>query len=326
MLCDSFHEMDNDDGTARLQPYRDQIEIFVEALLRHAGSQGFVSVRSFFENDDRPFRISPTSLKGGPRFLIDVAEDDARRAAQFPRPVVFCPPLAVFSNNKYAREIDIVLGPVLSVECDRHPQQAIAKLESLLGPPTIVVASGGKWIDPQTGEIQDKLHLHWRLRSAARGGDLPKLKQARDLAARIVGGDPSNKSVVHPIRWPGSWHRKGEPTLCTIKAANPDQEIDLETALTALRASAPAVAVNGKAATPPAEWRKLAQGVAEGERNASAARLAGYLLRRRVDAVVALELLQSWNATRCTPPLPENEVAKIVDSIAGRELIRGGAA
>ena len=123
--------------------------------------------------------------------------------------------------------------------------------------------------------------------------------------------------MVHPIRWPGSWHRKAAPTLCTLKTANPDAEIDLDAALAALRTAAPDMAASSKAATPPAEWRRLAQGVAHGERNCTAARLAGYLLRRRVDPVVALEMLQRWNAARCPPPLPDSDSrAEIVDSIA----------
>jgi hypothetical protein len=303
-----------------LEPDRDQIEIFTEALFRHAGYDGFVSVRSFYEGNNQVFRITPASMKGGLRFLIEVAEDDARRAAQAPGKVVFCPPIAVFSNKDRAREIDIALGLVLSVECDQCPHEAPAKLESILGPATIVVRSGGKWVDPQTGELQDKLHLHWRLRLPAQGGDLAKLKQARDLAARLVGADPSNKSVCHPIRWPGSWHRKQTPTPCIIKAANPDQEIALDTALAALRASSPATAENSKAATPPAEWRELVKGVDQGARNSSTARLAGYLLRRFVDPFVVLELLQCWNATRCMPPLSEAEVQRTVNSIAGREI------
>jgi hypothetical protein len=59
--------------------------------------------------------------------------------------------------------------------------------------------------------------LHWRLTRPAQGQEqLAKLKQARDFAARLVGGDPSNKPVCHPIRWPGSWHRKNKssPRLC----------------------------------------------------------------------------------------------------------------
>jgi hypothetical protein len=80
------------------------------------------------------------------------------------------------------------------------------------------------------------------------------------------------------------------------------------------------------AAMPPSAWRDLVcNGVAEGARNDSLARLAGYLLRRRIDPVVALEMLTAWNATRCRPPLDEMEVASIVDSIAARELKRRGA-
>jgi hypothetical protein len=191
-----------------LEPDRDQIEIFVNAIFRHAGAEGFVAVRSFLEEGDKAFRINSAALSGGLTFLIDVAEDDARRAAQNPNPVVFCPPLAVFNSKDRARESDITAGLALSVECDEHPQEARATLEQLLGPATVVVKSGGRCSNGG-GEAADKVHLHWRLSHPARGSDLPKLKQARDLAARIVGGDPSNKPVCHPIRWPGSYHRKG---------------------------------------------------------------------------------------------------------------------
>jgi hypothetical protein len=78
--------------------------------------------------------------------------------------------------------------------------------------------------------------------------------------------------------------------------------------------------------TPPSEWRELVgNGVAEGARDCSAARLAGYLMRRRIDPYVTLGLLQIWNATRCTPPLPAADIERIVASIAGRELKRRGA-
>ncbi len=69
-----------------LEPDRDQIEIFVNALFRHAAPQGFVSLRAFYEDGGaKPFRITPTSLAGGLKFLVDVAEDDARRAANDPQ-------------------------------------------------------------------------------------------------------------------------------------------------------------------------------------------------------------------------------------------------
>jgi AAA domain len=218
-----------------LEPDRDQLEIFVNALFRYATPQAYVSVRAFFEDGAKPFRISPTSLVGGLNFLIDVAEDDARRAANAPERVVFCPPIATFATKERARERDLVEGLALSVECDHHPQRARETLEQLIGPATLVVRSGGIWTDAN-GAAHDKLHLHWRLAKPARGDDLPKLKALRDLATRIVGGDPSNKPICHPIRWPGSWHRKSEPRLCEIASMDIDHELDIATALEILGA------------------------------------------------------------------------------------------
>jgi hypothetical protein len=85
-------------------------------------------------------------------------------------------------------------------------------------------------------------------------------------------------------------------------------------------------ASGARASTQPSEWRELVKGVAEGARDCTAARLAGYLLRRRIDPFVVLELLHSWNATRCTPPLPEKDIERIIESIAMRELRRRGIA
>ena len=71
-----------------------------------------------------------------------------------------------------------------------------------------------------------------------------------------------------------------------------------------------------------AEWRTLIEGVSEGARDNSLARLAGHLLRHHITPFVTLGLLQSWNATHCTPPLPASHIERIVSSIAGKELRR----
>jgi hypothetical protein len=70
------------------------------------------------------------------------------------------------------------------------------------------------------------------------------------------------------------------------------------------------------------EWRTLIEGVGEGARNCSLAKLAGHLLRHRVNAFVTLGLLQAWNAAYCTPPLPAADVERIVNSITDKELRR----
>jgi hypothetical protein len=83
---------------------------------------------------------------------------------------------------------------------------------------------------------------------------------------------------------------------------------------------------NGEA-TPPEVWRELvAGGVTEGSRNSSVAKLTGHLLRRFIDPHVVHDLMQCWNATRCRPPLPEEEITTIVGSICTKELQRRGHA
>ena len=65
----------------------------------------------------------------------------------------------------------------------------------------------------------------------------------------------------------------------------------------------------------------------EGERNATLASLTGHLLWRGVDPEVALELMLAWNRTRCRPPLSDEEVVRVVESIVrlhGRAREPGG--
>jgi hypothetical protein len=72
-----------------------------------------------------------------------------------------------------------------------------------------------------------------------------------------------------------------------------------------------------KRGRPLREWRSLVrEGVEEGRRNSSIASLAGHLLWHGVDADIVLELMLAWNRARCRPPLADQEVRAVVDSIA----------
>ena len=139
---------------------------------------------------------------------------------------------------------------------------------------------------------------------------MQNLKTARELAADIVGGDPSNVPVCHPIRWPGSWHRKNkdEPTLCQIETLNPETEIDLASALRALRA-APGSS-NNKAAgnghdqqySGDDNWQELIAGILTGDdfHNAST-KLAMKLLLTGMKDAAAVNLIRAWmNASSAT--------------------------
>ena len=79
---------------------------------------------------------------------------------------------------------------------------------------------------------------------------------------------------------------------------------------------------------PLAYWRRLVnEGVTQGVRNNTIASLAGHLLRHGVDVTVALELLLCWNRVKCRPPLPDEEVVQVVESIRrlhAREMASDG--
>jgi len=67
----------------------------------------------------------------------------------------------------------------------------------------------------------------------------------------------------------------------------------------------------------PLHWRRLIrEGIGEGQRNNSIASLTGHLLWRGVDLDAVIELMLAWNRTHCRPPLPDDEVVQVVQSIA----------
>src|SRR5262245_56817257 len=223
-----------------LEPDHKQIRIYLTCMLKHADPTGFFSLRAFYDDKQAPFYISAVAVAEGLDVIVDSAIGIAIKSANAERPVVFCPPLATFTNGEHARERDLLQGLAMSAECDAHPYAARERLEQLLGPATIVVRSGGVWTNG-SGVAEDKLHLHWRLaRPAATGEERAKLKQARMLAAQLAGADHSNIPLVHGTRCPGSWHRKKEPRLCKIVSIDTKREIELDAALATLNAAAPA--------------------------------------------------------------------------------------
>ena len=152
---------------------------------------------------------------------------------------MFAPPICTFATKGSAAEANLAEGLVLSVECDAKPEEARRLLEGLLGRVTIVVASGGKWTDPAIGEEHEKLHLHWRLAEPTReASDHQRLKRARRLAALLAESDVTAVPMVHPLRWPGTWHLKSDPRLARIVACNPADEVHLEDVLDALEGAA----------------------------------------------------------------------------------------
>lgn len=227
---------------------KQQLGQFVDALFRYADAGGFVSLRAFPDNKDssKPFAIEAVEIGNDHlEHLKEVANKLASRCASAKQAIVFCPPVVTFLTAYNAKSDNVREGVALSVDCDTTPSAAREKLESVLGPATVVVASGGEWTDPETGEVQDKLHLHWRLSEPTQtSNDHQRLRLARELATSLAGGDTTNIPLAHPIRWPGSVHRKSTPRLCRVAQLIEDREIELEEALERLqeaRSRGPAV-------------------------------------------------------------------------------------
>jgi hypothetical protein len=200
-----------------LIPNREALAAFSAAVFKNADPAGFVSLRAFKDNgkDEAAIIVEPITI-GNPAYL-DVVFERATEAAKWPEPVVFCPPVTTLLSARNAKTENVHEGVTLSVDCDASPLDARSALEAVLGKPTIAVASGGEWANPKTGEVERKCHLHWRLKVPTKmPADHALLREARMLATDLVGGDSTGVALVHPFRWPGSWHRKGQPKLAEI--------------------------------------------------------------------------------------------------------------
>jgi putative DNA primase/helicase len=225
----------NASAAGRLKPDRGTVEAFLGAMFAHADPSSFLALRAFDDRRQIARAVIVDSIRVGANALLDRVCARISEAANHAKPLVFCPPVATFIDGAKARTEDLANGVALSVECDRSPNEALARLTSVLGPPTITVASGGEWENPSTGEIEPRLHLHWRLAVPTRtAAEHLLLREARELATSLVGADATGIAVVHPFRWPGSWHCKATPRLARIVSAT-ENELLLDDALDALR-------------------------------------------------------------------------------------------
>ena len=220
----------------QLIPDSDVLSRFVDVMFRNARRDGFISFRVFVDKREVRLPVLIQAVRLDDYEFIPLMTILAEQAANWYEPAVFCPPVATFKDHRNAKTDNIMEGVALSVECDHSPASARVTREILLGPATVVVESGGEWANDETGEVEPKVHLHWRLKKpAATDKELADLYLARSLAARLVDGDRTNISIVHPIRWPGSWHCKRTPKLARIVALAEDTEINLGRALKRLR-------------------------------------------------------------------------------------------
>jgi hypothetical protein len=209
------------------------IAMFVTTMFKHASPGAYIHFRGFDEQNAaaRPtvFTHAIIPPDGNLQQIAAQAAQLATYAARFEPPSNFAPPVATFRDSRKGGEEYLAEGLTLMADLDESPEAGEHKLIELLGVPTVAVGTGGYYADPATG-AQAKRHLYWRLSTPTRTPqEHALLKHANDLACALVGGDRSAITPVHPMRWPGSWHRKDpdNPRYARIRRCCPDIEIEL---------------------------------------------------------------------------------------------------
>jgi hypothetical protein len=237
------------DAAYKLQADAEAIAAFVPAIYKHAPPDTYVHWRAFRQeikggpaSKDKALILEYLAIPpdGALQPIAAMATTLASRAANMYPAANYCPPLCTFNHRTEGKAEHIAAGLVLSVDLDRHPRTSLETLRGLLGPPTVVVATGGEYIDPATSEAEPKLHAHWRLLTPTRTSEEhAQLRYARELACRLVAGDATTVPINHPMRWPGSWHKKDpdNPRLARNAEIN-DTEIDLGDAVAVLEQAA----------------------------------------------------------------------------------------
>lgn len=235
-------------SVAALVPDAAELARFVDVLFRYANDVDYVAVRAF-EEGRRDVRPSlNTWVRLGVRNRDTIIAHLAARAAKVG--ACFCPPVSVFRHGhrlpegKWATagERDVSGGVALTLDFDKAPEAGLKKAIGLIGRPTVIVKTGGEWTDPATGEIQAKVHAHWRTTEVARTPvEQADLRELRERVADLVGADMSGVPLSHCFRWAGSVHAKGIPKLARIVEVNDDAEIEVREMLERLRPISPAV-------------------------------------------------------------------------------------
>lgn len=175
------------------------IEAFVNVVF--GGVTGFVDVRLLAEKGtpDQPPRCFSLPVD---RQLTPALVHYAKEAADIGAACHVVP--AGTPRRGRARVGTVAQVAVIVVDLDDGDiEMKRAHLEAYIGAPTLTVASGGK-----TSAGQSKLHLYWRLQTAADGDDLERVRLVRERIARKVGADISVARLQQPIRLAGSIHCK----------------------------------------------------------------------------------------------------------------------
>jgi hypothetical protein len=219
------------------EPDPEQIAQFMEVVFGYC--DGLIPVRSFIDKgqgiDGRPHNIWLDAGENTTDKMTTFANWAAREGA-----AVYVIPGTVAASGQ-AKAADILQMQTVVVDIDTGDIAAKrAHLERHLGPPTMVVESGGI-----TPEGQRKAHVWWKLTEPVEGSDIARVTRLRGDIAAKVGGDMHFRSAHQPIRVAGSvYYKNSLKTQVQIVALNADHERDLGEFIEAVADMPPAPGVN----------------------------------------------------------------------------------
>ena len=219
------------------EPDPEQIAQFMEVVFGYC--DGLIPVRSFIDKgqgiDGRPHNIWIQATENTTDKMATFANWAAREGA-----AVYVIPGTVAMSGQ-AKAADILQMQAVVVDIDTGDIAAKrAHLERHLGPPTMVVESGGI-----TPEGQRKAHVWWKLTEPVEGSDITRLTRLRGDIAAKVGGDMHFRSAHQPIRVAGSvYYKNNLKTQVQIVELNDARERDLGEFIEAVADMPPAPGVN----------------------------------------------------------------------------------
>ncbi len=196
----------------------------------------------------------------------------------------------------------------LFIDLDGSPLDPV--LESGVEPHLTVESSPGRY------------HAYWRVVDCS-------LEQFTPLQAALAvkfNSDPKVKDLPRVMRLPGFLHQKNEPFKTLILSesrAQPYALADLmkRLGIDAVPARVSPIALNAYRGTRNLPIRSMMptnaanDSIPDGSRNATLTSLAGSMQRRGMSPESIGAALKEENQARCIPPLDEDEVCRIVESV-----------
>ncbi len=267
----------------------------------------------------------------GERFAVDDPAGFADRAAKLNLDgcnTYFTPALLEPGGRGRARDEDVAAIPVLWTDLDTPAAvRAPAKQFGVCEPTCSVMTR------PPPGT---RLHYYFKLAEPMFGvGARTEGKRLNQRIAAHMFGDPTCCNPARLLRVPGTvrWQTADKPVgpyifgVCWFgEGLNTYTPGAIEAAFPITAGAHRDYGVNGSSFTPTEEWVALiADGASKGERNTTATRFIGYLLRADIHEDIAWALTELWN-NACQPPMDEDRLLRTFDSIHAAELRRRIAA